>query len=186
MVVLSYPSYSTGRINFESSTIQPIMNTPSSITAFQPTDIDQFALYFKAHRSWLGFSLEEAAKDIRLRNTQLDVSPKDLGRFERLELSYANMCQLMPVLFDWLQSKNVYYKLPQAPTLRAKPLCRSNLSRSTRVILEQYFLLDAHPALKARRELGRALNIAEKAVAQFFRNKRYRTKKKKSCNFWSC
>lgn len=65
-------------------------------------DLEQFAKTFKLRRIKLGFTQGDVGLAMGKRYGN-DFSQTTISRFEALNLSFKNMCKLMPLLQKWLQ-----------------------------------------------------------------------------------
>lgn len=74
-------------------------------------DLEQFAKTFKLRRIKLGFTQGDVGLAMGKRYGN-DFSQTTISRFEALNLSFKNMCKLMPLLQKWLQDADAGACLP--------------------------------------------------------------------------
>uniref|UniRef100_A0A8C9VII9 POU domain protein n=1 Tax=Scleropages formosus TaxID=113540 RepID=A0A8C9VII9_SCLFO len=144
------------------------------------TDLEAFAKLLKQKRVALGFT--QADLGISLGKLCGRVfSQTTICRFEALQLSFGNMCALLPVLKRWLAeveaSDNPHEKLQGVVVNVAKRKNRTSLSDETRQSLENWYSVCPRPTAQQITQLSTSLELHRDVVRVWFCNRRQKGKR---------
>merc|ERR550539_2029454 len=157
-----------------SGTDEDGMQTPTS------DDLELFAKQFKQRRIKLGFT--QADVGLALGTLYGNVfSQTTICRFEALQLSFKNMCKLMPLLKKWLQEADSTgggsASIDKIAAQGRKRKKRTSIEISIKGALEQNFIKNPKPAAQDITSLADSLQLEKEVVRVWFCNRRQKEKR---------
>merc|ERR1719192_2870782 len=153
------------------------MNPPSS--GFSD-DLEAFAKQFKQRRIKLGFT--QADVGLALGTLYGNVfSQTTICRFEALQLSFKNMCKLMPLLKKWLaeadSTTGTSANIDKIAAQGRKRKKRTSIEVSIKQTLEQHFIKSPKPSAQEITLLAEQLGLDKEVVRVWFCNRRQKEKR---------
>ncbi|XP_012671191.2 POU domain, class 3, transcription factor 2a [Clupea harengus] len=143
-------------------------------------DLEQFAKQFKQRRIKLGFT--QADVGLALGTLYGNVfSQTTICRFEALQLSFKNMCKLMPLLNKWLEEADSTSGSPTsldkiaAQGRRRKK--RTSIEVAVKGALESHFLKCPKPGGAELTSVADSLQLDKEVVRVWFCNRRQKEKR---------
>ncbi|XP_073498464.1 POU domain, class 5, transcription factor 1.1-like [Phyllobates terribilis] len=145
-------------------------------------EMEQFAKEVKQKRVAIGFTQSDVGCILGILYGKM-FSQTTICRFESLQLSFKNMCQLKPLLKKWL---NDTAKTPdlqeliskeQAAAQSRKRKRRTNIENIVKDSLEICFLRNPKPGAPEMAQMARDLNLDKEVVRVWFCNRRQRDKR---------
>merc|ERR1719510_2804571 len=160
-----------------SLTDEDTMNPPTSGNS---DDLEAFAKQFKQRRIKLGFT--QADVGLALGTLYGNVfSQTTICRFEALQLSFKNMCKLMPLLKKWLaeadSTMGASTNINQIAAQGRKRKKRTSIEVNIKGALEQHFVKNRKPASQEIANLADSLDIEKEVVRVWFCNRRQKEKR---------
>ena len=139
-----------------------------------------FAKQFKQRRIKLGFT--QADVGLALGTLYGNVfSQTTICRFEALQLSFKNMCKLMPLLKKWLaeadSTMGASTNINQIAAQGRKRKKRTSIEVNIKGALEQHFIKNRKPASQEITNLADSLDIEKEVVRVWFCNRRQKEKR---------
>ena len=139
-----------------------------------------FAKQFKQRRIKLGFT--QADVGLALGTLYGNVfSQTTICRFEALQLSFKNMCKLMPLLKKWLaeadSTMGTSTNINQIAAQGRKRKKRTSIEVNIKGALEQHFNKNRKPASQEISSLADSLDIEKEVVRVWFCNRRQKEKR---------
>ena len=139
-----------------------------------------FAKQFKQRRIKLGFT--QADVGLALGTLYGNVfSQTTICRFEALQLSFKNMCKLMPLLKKWLaeadSTMGASTSINQIAAQGRKRKKRTSIEVNIKGALEQHFIKNRKPASQEITNLADSLDIEKEVVRVWFCNRRQKEKR---------
>lgn len=139
-----------------------------------------FAKQFKQRRIKLGFT--QADVGLALGTLYGNVfSQTTICRFEALQLSFKNMCKLMPLLKKWLaeadSTMGASTNINQIAAQGRKRKKRTSIEVNIKGALEQHFVKNRKPASQEIANLADSLDIEKEVVRVWFCNRRQKEKR---------
>ncbi|ODM96415.1 POU domain, class 2, transcription factor 3 [Orchesella cincta] len=172
--------------NSTSPTVAPPTPTTDAIIddTTELEELEQFAKTFRKRRTKLGFT----QGDVGLAMGKLyanDFSQTTISRFEALNLSYKNMCKLMPLLETWLGEANSSLKpignlsnrSTTAELIGRKRKKRTSIENAVITELGRAFLQNPRPSPRDIALLGEYFGIEKEVVRVWFCNRRQKEKR---------
>jgi len=148
----------------------------------QPTsdDLESFAKQFKQRRIKLGFT--QADVGLALGTLYGNVfSQTTICRFEALQLSFKNMCKLMPLLKKWLaeadSTTGSSASIDKIAAQGRKRKKRTSIEVSIKSALEQHFNKNPKPSAQEISNLADSLQLEKEVVRVWFCNRRQKEKR---------
>ncbi|XP_062407200.1 POU domain, class 3, transcription factor 2a [Sardina pilchardus] len=143
-------------------------------------DLEQFAKQFKQRRIKLGFT--QADVGLALGTLYGNVfSQTTICRFEALQLSFKNMCKLMPLLNKWLEEADSTSGSPTSLDKIAaqgrKRKKRTSIEVAVKGALESHFLKSPKPGGAEITSLADSLQLDKEVVRVWFCNRRQKEKR---------
>lgn len=143
-------------------------------------DLEQFAKQFKQRRIKLGFT--QADVGLALGTLYGNVfSQTTICRFEALQLSFKNMCKLMPLLNKWLEEADSTSGSPTSLDKIAaqgrKRKKRTSIEVAVKGALESHFLKCPKPGAAEINTLADSLQLDKEVVRVWFCNRRQKEKR---------
>ncbi|XP_073412133.1 POU domain, class 5, transcription factor 1.1-like [Dendrobates tinctorius] len=145
-------------------------------------EIEQFAKEVKEKRVAIGFTQSDVGCILGIMYGKM-FSQTTICRFESLQLSYKNMCQLKPLLKRWLQATEEKTDMPElinkeeAMIQARKRKRRTNIDTSVKDTLEVCFLKNPKPGAPDMAQMARDLKLDKDVVRIWFCNRRQRDKR---------
>eukprot|EP00095_Tigriopus_kingsejongensis_P000976 maker-scaffold39_size501901-snap-gene-1.13 protein:Tk00976 transcript:maker-scaffold39_size501901-snap-gene-1.13-mRNA-1 annotation:"hypothetical protein D910_07561" len=157
-----------------SATDEDGMQTPTS------DDLESFAKQFKQRRIKLGFT--QADVGLALGTLYGNVfSQTTICRFEALQLSFKNMCKLMPLLKKWLaeadSTTGTSASIDKIAAQGRKRKKRTSIEVSIKGALEQHFNKNPKPSAQEISLLADNLQLEKEVVRVWFCNRRQKEKR---------
>merc|ERR1719510_2442380 len=157
-----------------SGTDEDGMQTPTS------DDLELFAKQFKQRRIKLGFT--QADVGLALGTLYGNVfSQTTICRFEALQLSFKNMCKLMPLLKKWLaeadSTTGTSASIDKIAAQGRKRKKRTSIEVSIKGALEQHFNKNPKPSAQEITSLADSLQLEKEVVRVWFCNRRQKEKR---------
>merc|ERR1719510_1151793 len=157
-----------------SGTDEDGMQTPTS------DDLELFAKQFKQRRIKLGFT--QADVGLALGTLYGNVfSQTTICRFEALQLSFKNMCKLMPLLQKWLaeadSTTGTSANIDKIAAQGRKRKKRTSIEVSIKGALEQHFNKNPKPSAQEITSLADSLQLEKEVVRVWFCNRRQKEKR---------
>jgi len=148
----------------------------------QPTsdDLESFAKQFKQRRIKLGFT--QADVGLALGTLYGNVfSQTTICRFEALQLSFKNMCKLMPLLKKWLaeadSTTGTSASIDKIAAQGRKRKKRTSIEVNIKGALEQHFHKNPKPLSAEVTSLADSLELEKEVVRVWFCNRRQKEKR---------
>nr|ACO52025.1 POU domain, class 5, transcription factor 1 [Aquarana catesbeiana] len=145
-------------------------------------EMEQFARDLKQKRVSLGFTQADVGYALGVLYEKM-FSQTTICRFESLQLSYKNMCQLKPLLTRWLReaerNENLQELVNQEQVLiqSRKRKRRTNIENIAKDNLEIYFMKNPKPGPQEMEQIARHLHMAKDVVRVWFCNRRQKDKR---------
>ncbi|XP_069610613.1 POU domain, class 5, transcription factor 1.1-like [Ranitomeya imitator] len=145
-------------------------------------EMEQFAKDVKQKRVAIGFTQSDVGCTLGILYGKM-FSQTTICRFESLQLSYKNMCQLKPLLNRWLRETEKTPNLQelinkeQAMVQSRKRKRRTNIDNSVKDTLEVCFLKNPKPGAPDMAQISRELKLDKEVVRVWFCNRRQRDKR---------
>ncbi|XP_040563645.1 POU domain, class 3, transcription factor 1-A isoform X1 [Lepeophtheirus salmonis] len=167
-----------------SGTDEEGMHTPTSGTTSPDScfsdDLESFAKQFKQRRIKLGFT--QADVGLALGTLYGNVfSQTTICRFEALQLSFKNMCKLMPLLKKWLaeadSTTGTSASIDKIAAQGRKRKKRTSIEVSIKGALEQHFNKNSKPNAAEITSLADHLQLEKEVVRVWFCNRRQKEKR---------
>lgn len=184
-----HPSHYVDRYSRESHNSSPRSGTDED--PMQPTsgthtdacfsdDLESFAKQFKQRRIKLGFT--QADVGLALGTLYGNVfSQTTICRFEALQLSFKNMCKLMPLLKKWLaeadSTTGTSASIDKIAAQGRKRKKRTSIEVSIKGALEQHFNKNPKPLAQEITSLADGLQLEKEVVRVWFCNRRQKEKR---------
>lgn len=152
---------------------------PTSDACFSD-DLESFAKQFKQRRIKLGFT--QADVGLALGTLYGNVfSQTTICRFEALQLSFKNMCKLMPLLKKWLaeadSTTGTSASIDKIAAQGRKRKKRTSIEVSIKGALEQHFNKNPKPSAQEITSLADSLQLEKEVVRVWFCNRRQKEKR---------
>ena len=143
-------------------------------------DLESFAKQFKQRRIKLGFT--QADVGLALGTLYGNVfSQTTICRFEALQLSFKNMCKLMPLLKKWLaeadSTTGTSASIDKIAAQGRKRKKRTSIEVSIKGALEQHFNKNPKPSAQEISSLADSLQLEKEVVRVWFCNRRQKEKR---------
>jgi len=143
-------------------------------------DLESFAKQFKQRRIKLGFT--QADVGLALGTLYGNVfSQTTICRFEALQLSFKNMCKLMPLLKKWLaeadSTTGTSASIDKIAAQGRKRKKRTSIEVSIKGALEQHFNKNPKPSAQEITSLADSLQLEKEVVRVWFCNRRQKEKR---------
>jgi class 3 POU domain transcription factor len=143
-------------------------------------DLESFAKQFKQRRIKLGFT--QADVGLALGTLYGNVfSQTTICRFEALQLSFKNMCKLMPLLKKWLaeadSTTGTSASIDKIAAQGRKRKKRTSIEVSIKGALEQHFNKNPKPSAQEITNLADSLQLEKEVVRVWFCNRRQKEKR---------
>jgi len=174
------PHHYVDRYSRESHNSSPRSGTDED--PMQPTsdDLESFAKQFKQRRIKLGFT--QADVGLALGTLYGNVfSQTTICRFEALQLSFKNMCKLMPLLKKWLaeadSTTGTSASIDKIAAQGRKRKKRTSIEVSIKGALEQHFNKNPKPSAQEITSLADSLQLEKEVVRVWFCNRRQKEKR---------
>lgn len=174
------PHHYVDRYSRESHNSSPRSGTDED--PMQPTsdDLESFAKQFKQRRIKLGFT--QADVGLALGTLYGNVfSQTTICRFEALQLSFKNMCKLMPLLKKWLaeadSTTGTSASIDKIAAQGRKRKKRTSIEVSIKSALEQHFNKNPKPSAQEITNLADSLQLEKEVVRVWFCNRRQKEKR---------
>ncbi|QQP50424.1 POU domain protein, partial [Caligus rogercresseyi] len=169
---------SSGR-NSASGLLDIVPNGETDSSCFSD-DLESFAKQFKQRRIKLGFT--QADVGLALGTLYGNVfSQTTICRFEALQLSFKNMCKLMPLLKKWLaeadSTTGTSASIDKIAAQGRKRKKRTSIEVSIKGALEQHFNKNSKPNAAEITSLADHLQLEKEVVRVWFCNRRQKEKR---------
>ncbi|XP_053329149.1 POU domain, class 5, transcription factor 1.1-like [Spea bombifrons] len=156
----------------------------SDVEEETPTEVEmeQFAKELKHKRVSLGYTQADVGYMLGIIFDKL-FSQTTICRFESLQLSYKNMCQLKPLLSHWLVVAEKYDNLLELLTKEQslihtrKRKRRTNIEAVVKAHLEKYYMKCPKPSAQEMSQMAKDLKIGKEVVRIWFCNRRQKEKR---------
>ena len=143
-------------------------------------DLVQFCDQFKRRRIALGFSQSDVGSAVGLKFNR-EFSQTTICRFEALQLSFKNMCNLKAILEKWLEEvdQGGYENVEELMRIRSsgKRKRRVSIEYNAKVILEGYFLKNSSPTKEEIASFADEVGLEKEVVRVWFCNRRQKEKR---------
>ncbi|KPP59237.1 hypothetical protein Z043_122860 [Scleropages formosus] len=146
-------------------------------------ELEAFAKLLKQKRVALGFTQADLGISLGKLCGGRVFSQTTICRFEALQLSFGNMCALLPVLKRWLaeveasDNPHELQKLQGVVVNVAKRKNRTSLSDETRQSLENWYSVCPRPTAQQITQLSTSLELHRDVVRVWFCNRRQKGKR---------
>ncbi|XP_069842373.1 POU domain, class 5, transcription factor 1.1-like [Dendropsophus ebraccatus] len=165
-----------GREEALSSEGEEVLEMPSEM------EMEQFARDMKQKRVSMGFTQADVGYALGVLYGKM-FSQTTICRFESLQLSFKNMCQLKPLLHRWLSEAENNDNLQeminreQALAQSRKRKRRTNIENIVKDSLETYFVKNPKPGAHEMAQIARELHMEKDVVRVWFCNRRQKDKR---------
>ncbi|XP_075690236.1 POU domain, class 5, transcription factor 1.1-like [Rhinoderma darwinii] len=155
---------------------EDVLDLPSEI------EMEQFARDMKQKRVSMGFTQADVGYALGVLYGKM-FSQTTICRFESLQLSFKNMCQLKPVLSRWLEeadnNDNLQEMINREQILAQsrKRKRRTNIENMVKDSLETYFMKNPKPGAQEMAQIARDLHMEKDVVRVWFCNRRQKDKR---------
>lgn len=143
-------------------------------------DLVKFSDQFKKRRIALGLSQSDVGSAIGSKFHR-EFSQTTICRFESLQLSFKNMCNLKAILENWLEEveQGGVAKLEEVMRYRAsgKRKRRVSIEKRAKSVLESHFLDNCKPTRDEIGKLADAIGLDKDVVRVWFCNRRQKEKR---------
>ncbi|XP_063792322.1 POU domain, class 5, transcription factor 1.1-like [Pseudophryne corroboree] len=145
-------------------------------------DMEQFAKEMKRRRVSMGFTQADVGYALGVLYGQM-FSQTTICRFESLQLSFKNMCQLKPLLHRWLDeaenNDNLQEMINRQQTWfqTTKRKRRTSIENLAKDSLEVYFMRNTKPNTQELAQIAQDLNMEKDVVRVWFCNRRQKGKR---------
>lgn len=163
----------------EPSVIQelPVLPTSQASSAINKTpssdDLEAFAKMFKQRRTVMGFT--QADVGLALGNLYGSMfSQTTICRFEVLQLSFKKMCQLKPLLEQWMNDAD---KKASNVMIGRKRKKRMSIDTKMKEALENHFQKQTKPVAEDLDKLATEIQVDKEVVRVWFCNRRQKEKR---------
>jgi len=176
-----HPSHYVDRYSRESHNSSPRSGTDEDpMQGPTSDDLESFAKQFKQRRIKLGFT--QADVGLALGTLYGNVfSQTTICRFEALQLSFKNMCKLMPLLKRWLaeadSTTGTSASIDKIAAQGRKRKKRTSIEVSIKGALEQHFNKNPKPSAQGITSLAGGLQLERGVVRVWFCNRRQKEKR---------
>ncbi|KAG8543184.1 hypothetical protein GDO81_025281 [Engystomops pustulosus] len=160
----------------QSSDGEEVVELPSE------SEMEQFAREMKHKRVSMGFTQADVGYALGVLYGKM-FSQTTICRFESLQLSFKNMCQLKPLLQRWLQEAEHNDNLQeminreQALAQSRKRKRRTNIENIVKDSLETYYMKNQKPGAPDMAQIARELQMDKDVVRVWFCNRRQKDKR---------
>lgn len=152
----------------------PPPTKPLSTTDYTPSsdELENFAKMFKKRRMTLGFTQADVGAALGTLYGNM-FSQTTICRFEVLQLSFKKMCQLKPLLQQWMDEAD-----KKANSLAGrKRKKRMSIDSKMKEILENHFRKQPRPSADELGKLAIEMQIDKEVVRVWFCNRRQKQKR---------
>ncbi|KAM9326684.1 POU domain, class 5, transcription factor 1.1-like [Gastrophryne carolinensis] len=145
-------------------------------------EMEQFARDMKQKRVSMGFTQADVGYALGVLYGKM-FSQTTICRFESLQLSFKNMCQLKPLLHRWLEEAENNDNLQeminreQALAQSRKRKRRTNIENMVKDSLETYFMKNPKPGTQEMMQIAQELHMEKDVVRVWFCNRRQKDKR---------
>ncbi|XP_044125005.1 POU domain, class 5, transcription factor 1.1-like [Bufo gargarizans] len=159
-----------------SSDGEDVLEMPSEM------EMEQFARDMKQKRVSMGFTQADVGYALGVLYGKM-FSQTTICRFESLQLSFKNMCQLKPLLQRWLDeaenNDNLQEMINREQVLAQsrKRKRRTNIENMVKDSLETYFMKNPKPGAQEMAQIARELHMEKDVVRVWFCNRRQKDKR---------
>ena len=136
-------------------------------------DLETFAKMFKQRRIKLGFTQADVGLALGALYGSM-FSQTTICRFEVLQLSFKNMCQLKPLLQQWMDDAN---KKSDAFVGSRKRKKRMSINPRMKAVLESHFEQQPKPNSEELAKLANEMQLEKEVVRVWFCNRRQKEKR---------
>ena len=152
-----------------------VMVTSKATSAVEKTpssdDLESFAKLFKQRRTMLGFTQADVGLALGTLYGNM-FSQTTICRFEVLQLSFKKMCQLKPLLKQWMDEAD-----KKANTLVGrKRKKRMSIDTKMKEVLENHFQKKPKPNAEELNKVAIAIQVDKEVVRVWFCNRRQKEK----------
>lgn len=152
-------------------------------------DLVKFSDYFKKRRMALGYSQSDVGSAVGSKFHR-EFSQTTICRFEALQLSFKNMCNLKAILEKWLeeveQGKAKSFEELQRFRSLGKRKRRASIELKVKLALEKQFLKNSRPTRDEILTIANAMGLDKDVVRVWFCNRRQKEKRVKEQNVEDC
>ena len=159
-----------------------VMVTSKATSAVDKTlssdDLESFAKLFKKQRTVLGFTQADVGLALGTLYGNM-FSQTTICRFEALQLSFKNMCQLKPLLEQWMNEAN---KTDRKADMMANALVgrkrkkRISIDTEIKEVLENHFQKKPKPNAEELNKVAMVIHVDKEVVRVWFCNRRQKEK----------
>ena len=143
--------------------------TPSS------DDLESFAKLFKQRRTTLGFTQADVGLALGTLYGNM-FSQTTICRFEALQLSFKNMCQLKPLLEQWMNGADKKADQMANTLVGRKRKKRISIAAEIKEVLENHFQKKPKPNAEELNKVAMVIHVDKEVVRVWFCNRRQKEK----------